>query len=36
MHFLLLNFSVKKKQLEDFSNRMGEKYREIFCLDVSP
>ena len=36
MHFLLLNFSVNKKQLEDFSDRKEEKYRENFCLDVSP
>jgi hypothetical protein len=30
-----LNFSVNKKQLEDFLDRMGEKYRENFCLGVA-
>jgi len=34
MPFLLLNFSVNKKQLEDFYDHMEEKYRENFCLGV--
>ena len=34
MPFLLLNFSVNKKQLEDFYASMEEKYRENFCLGV--
>ena len=32
MHFLLLNFSENKKQLEDFWASMEEKYRENFCF----
>ncbi len=32
MPFLGLNFSVNKKQLEDFYDSMEEKYRENFCL----
>ena len=34
MPFFLLNFSVNKKQLEDFYDSMEEKYRENFCLGV--
>ncbi len=34
MPFLQLNFSVNKKQLEDFYDSMEEKYRENFCLGV--
>ena len=34
MPFLGLNFSVNKKQLEDFYDSMEEKYRENFCLGV--
>ena len=34
MPFFLLNFSVNKKQLEDFYDSIEEKYRENFCLGV--
>ena len=35
MHFLLLNFSENKKQLEDFWAGTEEKYRENFCFGVA-
>jgi hypothetical protein len=36
MHFLLLNFSVNKKQLEDFSGKNGRKIPGKFLFRRSP